>query len=46
MKTSLKNYCYFIINEGIVDLSIKDYINFVVLAVVYSVKMILHKLLS
>lgn len=46
MKTSLKNYCYFITNEGMVELSVKDYINFAILAVSYSVKMILNKLLS
>lgn len=45
MKESIKGYCYFIYNEGIVQFTAKDYILFAVKAVGYTIKG-LYKLIT
>lgn len=44
MSESIKGYCFFIYNEGMIELTIKDYLVFAFKAVCYSIKGLINKL--
>lgn len=46
MSESIRNYCYFIYNEGMVRFSAKDYVVFASKAIVYSIKGLIKNLLK
>lgn len=46
MKESLRSYCYFIYNEGMVEFTAKDYLVFGCKAIKYSIKGLINKLLK
>lgn len=46
MKESIKGYCYFIYNEGMIEFTAKDYVVFAFKAINYSVKGLIRKLIK
>lgn len=46
MNNSIRGYCYFIYNEGMVEFTAKDYIVFAFKAIGYSIRGLIKKLLK